>query len=380
MRVVVAPDSFKGSLTARQAADAIAAGVRRAAPDAEVLAVPVADGGEGTATCLADAWGTSLVPVPSTDALGRPCEAAYARSPDGRTAAVELASASGLPAVADVPARAGDADTRGTGTVARAALDAGAEEVLLCVGGSATTDGGTGLLHALGARFLDADGRELPPGGAALAHLARVDDTGLHPRARAARWRIACDVTNPLLGPDGAAAVYGPQKGASPALVAELDAALACLADVLREQYGTDVAELPGAGAAGGTPASLVALLGARLEPGAPLVLGATGLPGHLAGADLVLTGEGSFDAQSLQGKLVSVLATTAHEAGAGPVVVLAGHVGLPAGALAGTPVRAALSIARGPAGLPDLSTDAAPLLADLAEHVVRLVTAGVTP
>jgi len=374
----VAVDSFKGSLGTREAGEAVAAGVRAADPAAEVVVVPVADGGEGTTACLADAWGASLRRRTTTDALGRPCTAEWALSPDGATAVVELASASGLPGVADIPARPREATTRGTGALLVDALDAGAQEVVLCLGGSATTDGGAGLLTALGGRLLDDAGDDLPPGGGALARLARVDLAGLHPRARAVRWRLACDVTNPLLGPRGAAAVYGPQKGSGPADVAALDGALARLAQALREATGASVADLPGCGAAGGAPACLVAVCGARLEPGAPLVLGEAGLPRLLArGADLVLTGEGSCDGQSLQGKVVDGVAAAVRAepaCGAAPVVVLAGRVDVPPAELAAAGVDAAFSIARGAAPLADLERDAAELLADLAERVTRLV------
>ncbi|WP_299040172.1 glycerate kinase [uncultured Pseudokineococcus sp.] len=378
LRVVVAVDSFKGSLSTREAGEAVAAGVRAADPTADVAVVPVADGGEGTAECLADAWGARLRESATTDALGRPCTAAWALSPDGSTAVVEIASASGLPGVADLPARPREATTLGTGALLVEALDAGAQEVVLCLGGSATTDGGAGLLAALGARFLDDAGADLPPGGGALARLARVDLSGLHPRARGVRWRLACDVTNPLLGPRGAAAVYGPQKGADADDVAALDDGLARLARALEEATGTAVADLPGCGAAGGAPACLVAVCGAQLEPGAPLVLGEAGLPQLLArGADLVLTGEGSCDAQSLQGKVVDGVAAAVRAepaSAAAAVVVLAGRVDAPAADLAAAGVHAAFSIAQGAAPLADLQRDAAELLADLAERVTRLV------
>ena len=378
MRVVVAVDSFKGSLGTREAGEAVAAGVRAADPDADVVVLPVADGGEGTAACLADAWGADLRESASTDALGRPCTAAWALSPDGSTAVVELAAASGLPGVSDVPARPREATTLGTGVLLVEALDACAREVVLCLGGSATTDGGAGLLVALGGRLLDDTGADLAPGGGALARLARVDLSGLHPRARTVRWRLACDVTNPLLGPRGAAAVYGPQKGAEPEDVAALDDGLARLARALEDATGASVADLPGCGAAGGAPACLVAVCGARLEPGAPLVLGEAGLPQLLArGADLVVTGEGSCDAQSLQGKVVDGVAAAVRAepaCDAAAVVVLAGRVDTSPADLAAAGIDAAFSIARGAAPLADLQRDAAELLADLAERVTRLV------
>ncbi|WP_131763535.1 glycerate kinase, partial [Actinomadura fibrosa] len=253
MRVVVAPDSFKGSLSAADVCAAAEAGVRRAVPAAEVVAVPMADGGEGTLDCFLAARGGEEVEVAAADPLGRPVKARYALSGDGRSAVVELAAASGLPLVEDVPADPLGASTAGTGELIADAVRRGARDVLVCIGGSASTDGGAGLLGALGVRFLDAAGNDLPPGGAALARLARIDDSGLPAEVRATRFRVACDVTNPLVGPSGAAAVFGPQKGASPDQVRELDAALTVFADVLAARGGVRVHDLPGAGAAGGT-------------------------------------------------------------------------------------------------------------------------------
>lgn len=374
LRVVVAPDSFKGSASAREVADAMARGVRAAADDdgTEVVAVPFADGGEGTLDALLGAWDAPVRTAPTTDALGRPVVARYGLSPDGTTAVVEAAEANGLPQVADVPLRPLKATTRGVGSLVRAALADGCEEVLLCIGGSATTDGGTGMLAALGVRFLDADGDDLPDGGGALTRLARIDTDGLDPRARAVRWRIACDVTNPLVGERGAAAVFGPQKGATPEDVAALDAGLRRLAEVLAEQTGVDVAGLPGAGAAGGVPATLHALLGAELAPGGELVADVLGLPALLADADVVLTGEGRLDSQSFGGKVVDTVRrlTPAHV----PVLVVAGAVGADADELAAAGVTGAFSIASGPATLDELRADAVGAITRTTTQVVRVL------
>ncbi|GAA0578049.1 glycerate kinase [Actinomadura livida] len=372
MRVVVAPDSFKGSLSAAQVCAAVAEGVRRAVPGARVTAVPMADGGEGTLDCFRTARAGELVETAATDPLGRPVAARYALSGDGRSAVVELAAASGLPLVADVPPDPLRADTTGTGELIADAVRRGAREVLVAVGGSASTDGGTGLLRALGVRFLDAAGAELPPGGAALARLARIDGSRLPHAVRATRFRVACDVTSPLVGPAGAAAVFGPQKGASPAQVRELDAALTVFADVLAAHSGVRVHDLPGAGAAGGTCGGLVGLLGAEPSPGAPLVAEAVGLPAALDGADLVLTGEGRVDGQSAAGKVVSAVAALAAERGV-PCVALAGGVAGPLDELHALGLTAAFSIADGPRDLAGLKAGAAPLLAALAEQAVRL-------
>jgi glycerate kinase len=323
MRVVVAPDKFEGSLTAGQAADAIAAGLARARPDAEVVRLPLGDGGAGTLDALLAA-GFRRVPVAATGPTGEPVAAAIAVA--GERAFVEMAEASGLkrlPGGRRAPLEAG---TYGTGELVAAALDQGAGEVVLGIGGSATTDGGAGMAAALGARFLDQDGAELPPGGAALLRLARIDPSGLDPRLRRVRVTVASDVDNPLVGPEGAAHVYGPQKGAGPDDVLLLDSALRRYARVLADDLGLDLAATPGAGAAGGLGAGAMAFLGAELRPGIELVLELIGFDQVVAGADLVVTGEGRLDAQSLRGKAPVGVARAAAAHGV-PVVAVAGAV-----------------------------------------------------
>jgi len=334
LTVLVAPDSFKGSLAAHEAAAAIETGLHDAAAEAgidlEVRLRPVADGGEGSVdVVLAAGWvrGERTVTGPT----GAPVLAPFALTRDGtepRTALVELAAASGLallPGGRPDPRRA---TTRGTGELVAAALDEGVDRLVLCIGGSATTDGGTGMATSLGARFLDGHDQPLPPGGAALVDLARVDVTELDARLRTTEVVVACDVDNPLTGPTGAASVYGPQKGATAADIADLDAALTQLAQVLRRDLDLDVERVPGAGAAGGVGAGALAFLGARLIPGIDLLLDLVGFDAALDGADLVVTGEGSFDAQSLAGKAPVGVARRARTAGV-PVVVLAGRVDL---------------------------------------------------
>lgn len=378
LRVVVAPDSFKGSATATQVAMALAAGARAALGDGgDVRAVPFADGGEGTLDAILGAWGEGARTCATTDALGRPTTARYGVSPDGRTLAVEAAEAYGLPKVADVAPRPLEATSHGVGTVVLAALaDApAADEVVLFVGGSATTDGGAGVLQALGAALLDADGAPVTPGGGGLRSLDHVDLAGLDPRARSLRWRVACDVDNPLLGPRGAAAVFGPQKGATAADVAALDDGLAYLADALAAATGRDKRDLPGAGASGGLPGGLAAVLGAELVPGGELVAEAVGLAGALEGADLVLTGEGRLDGQSLHGKVVDTVLRLV--AGRAPVVVVAGGVELTPTEVADAGITAAFSLAPGPRTLAELSRDAVTELERTAAHVCRLFAAG---
>ncbi|MDT9594086.1 glycerate kinase [Nocardioides zeae] len=377
-RVVVVPDSFKGSASARDVAAAMAEGVRAAAhglaPEQQpvVHALPFADGGEGTLDALLGAWDVTAREAETTDALGRPVVARWGLSPDGTTAVVEAAEANGLPQVSDVPLQPLEASTRGVGVLARAAIESGCTEVLLCIGGSATTDGGAGLLSALGVRLLDADGVELPDGGGSLHRLDRVDTDGLDPRAAAVRWRIACDVTNPLVGERGAAAVFGPQKGATPDDVTALDTGLRRLAEVLHAHTGMDVATAPGTGAAGGMPAGMCALLGAEISPGGELVADTLGLPALLEDVDVVLTGEGRIDSQSFGGKVVDTVRrlTPAHV----PVLVVAGSVGASDTELAEAGITGAFSIANGAEDLDQLRTGAVAAITRTTTQVMRVV------
>ncbi len=377
VRVVAIPDSFKGSASAIEVAEAMADGAREAYADrgvaVSVHTLPFADGGEGTLDALLGAWGTKALTVDTTDALGRPTRARYGVSADGRTGVVEAAEANGLPGVADVPLQARTASSRGVGPLVSALLDQGVEEILLCIGGSASTDGGTGMLSALGARFLDAEGSELPDGGGDLTNLASLDLSGLDQRARSVRWRIACDVTNPLVGERGAAAIFGPQKGASPEDVRVLDAGLARLADVLAEATGQDLREVEGMGAAGGIPVTMSALLGAELVPGSRMVAEVLDADRLLGEADLVLTGEGRFDSQSLGGKVVDAVRRLTPEHV--PVVVIAGSVSVTADELRRSGVTAAFSIARGPRTLEEMREETLPEITSTAYQCCRLLT-----
>ncbi|WP_171168552.1 glycerate kinase [Streptomyces sp. I05A-00742] len=322
--VLIAADKFKGSLTAVEVADHLTAGIRRAAPGATVTALPVADGGDGTVDAVVSARNagferrTARVAGP----LGEPVTAAWALR--GDTAVVEMAEASGLRRLPPGRYAPLTATTYGTGELLRAALDAGARTVVLGVGGSATTDGGAGMLAALGARFLDASGRPLGPGGAALAALDRVDLSGLDERLARTSVVLACDVDNPLTGPSGAAAVYGPQKGASPGDIAVLDAALGRIARALDPA----LADAPGAGAAGGLGYGALAGLGAVFRPGIEVLLDVVGFAEALERADVVITGEGSLDEQTLRGKAVAGVAAVARGRGV-RVVAVCGRLGL---------------------------------------------------
>ncbi len=355
MRVVVAPDKFKGSATAAEVAAALATGLRQGRPDLEVVELPVADGGDGT-VAAALAAGFSPVLTRAQGPTSEPVETTFALR--GGTAVVELADVAGLRRLPGWDAqRAGGrrarpavlapltASTYGVGQVIAAALDAGAATIVLGIGGSATTDGGAGMVQALGVRLTDDAGAELGRGGGPLGHLAAIDSSGLDSRIAGVRFLVASDVDNPLLGPRGAAAVFGPQKGASPADVVLLDRALARWGELTRSVTGLDLAGRPGAGAAGGTGFAALAYLGARLVAGADLVLELIGFDAALAGTRLVITGEGSLDAQTLGGKAPLGVARAAGRRGV-PVAVVAGQVRLTPGELAAAGFAAAYSLA----------------------------------
>jgi glycerate kinase len=365
VRIVVAPDSFKGSLSADRAAAAIAAGIGRVLPGAEPVLRPLADGGEGTvAAAVRAGFRPRTVRVTGPD--GRPVDAVLAVQ--GTTAVLELATAAGL-GLLDRPAPLA-ATTRGVGELVRHALDAGAGRIVLGIGGSATTDGGAGMLQALGLRLLDAHGADVPPGGGGLARLDRMDASGLDARLAGVEFVVASDVDNPLTGPSGAAHVFGPQKGASADDVVALDAALERYAAVLARDLGAAVATTPGAGGAGGTAAGALAV-GARLVSGAGLVCDLIGLSEALAGAALVITGEGSLDEQTLRGKAPAEVARRARVAGV-PCLAVAGRVALGAEQLAAAGFAAAHA-------LTEVEPDVDRCLAE-PERVLAELTARVLP
>lgn len=351
MRVVIAPDSFKESMTAAAAASAMARGVLRACPEAECVEVPMADGGEGTTAALVAASDGRWQTVRTRDALGRPLAAHYGLLSGGR-AVVEVAAAAGLEQIAPSDRDVMASTSRGVGDLVRDALDAGATRIIVGLGGSATTDCGAGMLSRLGAEWLDSSGHLLDPSPNGLATLDRVDLSGLDPRVRAVRIDLACDVTNPLLGPAGSAAVFGPQKGAASDQVAQLDDLLTRIADALVAAGCPDVREQAGAGAAGGLGAAFLAL-GAHRHPGVALVAEAAGLDAAVAGADLVLTGEGSLDRQTLAGKTPAGVAAVAaaHQV---PVIAFAGRLGEGASELEDGVFAAVWSISSGPGTLAD--------------------------
>jgi glycerate kinase len=365
VRVVVAPDKFKGSLTAREVADRVAAGIAAVAGEVDVVRVPVADGGDGTVDA-ALAAGYERVAVTAQGPTGEPVDTAFAVR-DG-TAVVEMADVSGLRLLAPDRLAPRTASSYGTGEVVRAAIEHGCHTVVLGIGGSASTDGGAGMLGALGARLYDAAGTDLAPGGGPLADLERLDLSGLHPGVAGTRVVVACDVDNPLLGPHGAAAVYGPQKGAHADDVVALDAALRRWADVVEEAVGRPgVRERAGAGAAGGVGFAALAVLDAELRPGIELVLDLVGFADRLAGADLVVTGEGSLDEQTLHGKAPAGVAAAAGRAGV-PVVAVAGRLALDADRLRAAGIEAAYA-------LTDIEPDVARCIADAGPLLERLAT-----
>ena len=375
MRIVVAPNAFKGSLSALAAAKAIGDGIRLADPDADLTLVPIADGGDGTVDALvagADGQHRVLrVRGPLTD----PVDADYGVIDGGKTAVIEMAKAAGLALLPQDKRDPRVTTTYGVGELLQQAYEGGARHFIVGIGGSATNDGGAGMAQALGYHLLDAQGHELPPGGLALQNLARIHVGGVHANWTDAQVDVACDVTNPLTGPSGASAVYGPQKGATPEMVAELDAALKHFAEIIRRDLGVDVEPLPGAGAAGGLGAGLVAFTGARLRPGAEMVMEALKLDDRIKGVDLVITGEGRLDSQTARfGKGPAAVARHARKAGI-PVVGLAGGIADEAelrllfDGLEATVVE--------PCTLEDAIAQAEPLLLRAANRVMRLLLAG---
>ncbi|WP_145151233.1 glycerate kinase [Pseudomonas oryzihabitans] len=372
MKIVIAPDSFKESLSAAGVASALARGLRQALPAAEIRECPLGDGGEGTLDAVLAATGGEVREARVTGPLGEPVTARWGWLAEQRAAFVEMASASGLELVPRARRDVRVATSHGTGELLRAALDAGAERLVLAIGGSATNDGGAGVLQALGVRLLDGQGQALAPGGAALSSLASLDVTGLHPRLAAVEVVIAADVDNPLCGPQGASQIFGPQKGASPEQVRELDAALAHFATVTAATLGRDVSEQPGAGAAGGVGFAALAFLQATFRPGIEVVAELVGLEEALQGADLAVTGEGRLDGQTLRGKTPAGVLRLAQRHGV-PVVAVAGSLGEGYDALYQQGLAAAFSLVPGPLSLEEALAQAEGLLERTARDIGRL-------
>jgi len=376
VKIVIAPDGFKGNLSALQVARAIDKGIKRVVPDALTTIKPMADGGEGTVQALVDATGGKLMTTEVTDPLGGHVPAHWGLLSDRVTGVIEMASASGLPLVPPDKHNPLLTTTYGTGELILAALESGCRKLIIGIGGSATNDGGAGMAQALGARLLDSTGAELPFGGAALANLERIDATNLDSRLADCEVLVACDVSNPLCGTQGASAVYGPQKGATPEMVTQLDAALAHYADVIQRDLGIKVKDVPGAGAAGGLGAGLIVFLKAKAMPGIDIVIQATNLVEHLKDADLVFTGEGRLDSQTACGKVPTGVAKKAKEFGL-PVIAIAGEILDDYHIVYEHGIDAVLSIAPGPISLSQSMAEAEKLTIDTAERAIRLFLCG---
>jgi len=358
MRVVIAPDSFKESLSAHEVTVQIAAGFREIFPDAVYDLLPLADGGEGTVAAMVAATGGRIVSISVTGPLGTPVIAFYGLTGDGRTAIIEMAAASGLMLVSTGQRNPLITTTYGTGELIRSALDAGVSRIVVGIGGSATNDGGAGMLQALGMKMLDWEGRDIGFGGGALARLACLDVAGLDSRLGQVTIDVACDVENPLLGVNGASAVFGPQKGATPEMVGQLDANLAHYAAVISRDMKLEVAMAPGAGAAGGMGAALLAL-GGQLRPGIDIILDAVGFEAIARDADLIITDEGRIDSQTVCGKTPHGVARIAKRLGK-PVIAIAGSLATDVGVVYAHGIDAVFGVVPRPCSLEDALANAA--------------------
>jgi glycerate kinase len=375
MNIIIAPDSFKGNMSAPEVCAAIEEGILRADKSALIHKVPLADGGEGTARAVTEAAGGRFINLRVTGPLGKKTDAAFGLIDGGRAAVLDMASASGLELLRREELNPLKATTCGTGELIAAALDTGAKELIIGIGGSATNDGGIGMISALGFKLLDEQGNPVGQGGEALAKIASIDVSGADKRLKDVSIKVACDVTNPLLGPRGASAIFGPQKGADPEMIKVLDAGLAKLGEAWIKAGLTKDVEQPGDGAAGGLGAALRICLGAKMESGAMLVMRYAGFFSHLKDADLVITGEGMTDGQTAGGKLCSVVARESRAAGV-PAALLSGALGGDAGALLSS-FDYAVSIACGQIGLDAMIKESRRDLSLAAENLIRAVLIG---
>jgi len=376
MKIVIAPDSFKGSLTALQVSDAVEEGFKRIFPDAQIEKVPMADGGEGTVQSLVDATGGQLLTESVTDPLGGGVEANYGILGDGVTAVIEMAAASGLPLVPIGKRNPMFTTTYGTGELVKAALERGCRKFIIGIGGSATTDGGAGVAQALGVKLLDASDKDIAFGGIGLSNLAKIDISTIDERIAETETVVACDVDNPLTGPRGAAYVYSPQKGATPEQVELLDKYLGHFADIVKRDLGKDVKETPGAGAAGGLGAGLMAFLNAELKSGIDIVIEASNLRERMKGADLVITGEGQLDEQTAYGKTPTGVSKVAQEMGI-PVLAIAGGIKPGAETSYEEGIDAMMSIVPGPISLDEAIERSSELVTETAERAARIIKIG---
>lgn len=326
MKVLIAMDSFKGSVSSIEGSAAIAAGIKEVYQHADIKVIPLADGGEGTVESLVKATGGTFVTIPVTGPLHEEIEAIYGILGDRKTAVIEIAAACGLPLIPDEQRNPLITTTYGVGELILDAFKKGCQDFVIGLGGSATNDGGIGMLQALGFRFLDSENKEVGSGGQALNDIHRIDDKNIHPAVENAIFKVACDVTNPLFGEKGAAYIFGPQKGATPEMIAELDRGLRNFAEVAARELNQDIQSIEGAGAAGGLGAAFLGFLRAELNSGIELVLESIGMEEHIQGMDIVLTGEGKLDGQTSMGKTALGVARMAKRYGI-PVIALAGSV-----------------------------------------------------
>lgn len=375
-KIVIAPDSFKGSMSAKEVADAIERGIKSVLTNAEIIKIPMADGGEGTVETLVDATSGQIIKLNVLDPLGSETEAYFGILGDGSTAVIEMALASGLTMVPRDKRNPLFTTTFGTGQLIKAALDNGCRELIIGVGGSATNDGGVGMAQALGIKFLNNKGQEISFGGGNLLNIDRIDLKNMDKRVKDCKFKVACDVDNPLCGPKGASYVFGPQKGATPEMVKYLDENLSHLAEVIKRDMGIDVKNEPGAGAAGGLGAGLMAFCNAQLQRGIELVIEATKIEEKIKGADLVITGEGQMDYQTVHGKTPYGVAQVAKKRNV-PVVALVGSIGAGVEVLYEKGIDSIFSIVEGPMSLEECMEQGAILIERTANRVIRALKIG---
>jgi len=373
MKIAIAPDSFKGTLTALEAADCIERGLMKALDGCEIIKIPMADGGEGTVQALVDATGGEIISSEVVDPLGRKIEAVFGMMGDGETAVIEMAAASGLPLISIEERDPLKTTTFGTGELILEAVKKGAKKIIVGIGGSATVDGGSGMARALGVKFLDEDGKELNGTGGELGRLERIDVSGMDSEITGVEFLVACDVDNPLLGEKGAARVYAPQKGAAPEMVEVLEKNLANFSRVIENDLGKVVANKPGAGAAGGLGAGLMAFLNAELKPGTDIVIDAVKLSEKLKGSKLVITGEGQLDYQTAFGKTPAGVAKAASELGI-PVIAIGGQIGDDVSNIYSCGIKAYFSSLARIVSEKDIKENAGKRLTECSEQVGRLI------
>ncbi|MEH7492824.1 glycerate kinase [Neobacillus niacini] len=373
MKVVIAPDSFKGSISAKDICEAIKKGIFTVYPEAEVKAVPLADGGEGTLESMVYASNGTFRSVIVRCPMGKEVEATYGVLGDEETVIIEMAQASGLPLVKPEERNPYTASSFGTGQLIKHALNAGYRRFIIGLGGSATNDGGTGMLTALGVKFFKESSERLPEGGGYLKQLSYFNDSELDPRLTESTIIIASDVVNKLCGPDGASAIFGPQKGADPEMVEHLDQALSHFAEIVYKQKGIDIRELNGGGAAGGMGAALMAFLGAAVQSGIEIVMKEIDFEKQIQDADLILTGEGKLDSQTLSGKVIAGVTKIAHKYQV-PVVVLCGGLDLDPASFDYLGILTALSIVPGPCSLEEAMRNAPTWITQRTESIMRII------